>query len=84
MYVNDFDKNGTAEQIVSVYNEEESYPLALRHDLVMQMPELKKKYLKYESYKEQTVQDIFEPEQLDKALYWEVKETRTAMLPELR
>jgi len=42
MYVYDFDKNRTAEQIISLYNNGESYPLALRHDLVMQMPSLKK------------------------------------------
>ena len=35
--------------------------MALRHDLVMQMPGLKKKYLKYNSYKNQTVHDIFNP-----------------------
>ncbi|MEL6192409.1 MAG: VCBS repeat-containing protein, partial [Bacteroidota bacterium] len=51
MLINDFDQNGSAEQVISVYNDGTSYPLALRHDLVMQMPILKKKYLKYESYK---------------------------------
>ena len=80
MFVNDFDRNGTAEQVVSVFNGEKSYPLALRHDLVMQMPMLKKKYLKYESYKEQTIADIFTPEQLDKAIELEVVETRTSLL----
>ena len=80
MYVNDFDKNGTAEQIVSVYNGEQSYPLALRHDLVMQMPGLKKKYLKYENYKEQTVADIFSEDQLDQAIHWKAVETRSVVL----
>ena len=63
MLVNDFDNNRTAEQIISVYNGDKSYPLVLRHDLIMQLPGLKKKYLYYENYKEQTVEDIF-PEKL--------------------
>jgi enediyne biosynthesis protein E4 len=42
--------------------------LALRHNLIMQLPFLKKKYLKYEDYKLQTVQDIFLPEALKAAV----------------
>ena len=68
MYVSDFDNNGTAEQIVSCYNGDSSYPMLLRHDLVSVLPYLKKKYLKYEDYKLQTVADIFTKEQLDRAL----------------
>ena len=32
LYINDFDQNGTAEQIVCTYNGDQSYPMALRHD----------------------------------------------------
>ena len=67
MYVGDFDKNGSIEQIICTYNGEKSYPMALRHDLVQQIPELKKKYLKYESYKDQTITDIFTEDQLKAA-----------------
>jgi len=45
MYVNDFDQNGTLEQIICTYNGDKSYPMALRHDLLQQLPLLKKKYL---------------------------------------
>ena len=68
LYLSDFDDNGTEEQIMTIYNGEQSYPLVLRHDLVMQMPALKKKYLKYHSYKEQRVEDIFSEAQLKNAL----------------
>jgi len=68
MYVNDFDNNGSIEQIVCTYNGEKSYPMALRHDLISQIPSLKKKYLKYESYKDATITDIFTPEQMQEAL----------------
>jgi hypothetical protein len=68
MYVNDFDQNGTIEHIVCTFNGEKSYPLALRHDLISQLPFLKKKYLKYESYQDQTITDIFTPEQMKGAV----------------
>ncbi|MDZ4680386.1 MAG: VCBS repeat-containing protein [Saprospiraceae bacterium] len=68
LYVNDFDENGTAEQILCTYNGERSYPLVLRQDLVAQLPSLKKKYLKHAAYKEQTIEDIFTPQQLERAI----------------
>ncbi|MCB0853307.1 MAG: VCBS repeat-containing protein, partial [Bacteroidetes bacterium] len=80
MHTNDFDGNGTAEQIVSVFNGDGSYPLALRHDLIAQMPVLKRKYLKYESYKNQRVEDIFSPEQLERAVKMEIYMTETSLL----
>ena len=78
--VNDFDGNGSVEQIISVYNGDESYPLVLKHDLIAQMPELKKKYLKYQNYKEQTLQDIFEPEQLEGSVKLEANQLQSSIL----
>jgi hypothetical protein len=72
MYVGDFDSNGSVEQIICTYNGEKSYPMVLKHDLVSVIPSLKKKYLKYESYKGQTVEDIFTKEQLSEATKLEV------------
>ncbi len=80
IYVNDFDENGTPEQLISQYNGDESYPMVLRHDLVMQMPSLKKKYLKYKDYKEQTVDDIFSSEQIRKSVKKEVYTLETSLL----
>src|SRR5260221_6294319 len=72
MYVSDFDKNGSIEQIICTYNGEKSYPMVLRHDLIQQIPNLKKKYLKYESYKDQIITDIFSEEELKDAIKLEV------------
>jgi hypothetical protein len=72
MYVADFDRNSSAEQIITVYNGDKPYPLALRHDLVAQLPALKKKYLKYASYQGQQVTDIFPKNSLAEALRWDV------------
>ncbi|HOW08814.1 MAG TPA: VCBS repeat-containing protein [Bacteroidales bacterium] len=64
MYVNDFDLNGTVEQIICAFDGELSYPFALKHDLTRQIPALGRKYPKYEMYKDQQITDIFSPEQL--------------------
>ena len=69
MYVNDFDLNGTAEQIICVYDGDKSYPLALKHDLTRQIPALEQKYPKYEMYKDQQITDIFTPEQLKNSIH---------------
>src|SRR5260221_10309119 len=80
MYVSDFDKNGSVEQIICTYNGEKSYPMALRHDLISQIPSLKKKFLKYESYKDATITDIFTPEQMTGALKLEAYNLATSIL----
>jgi len=80
MYINDFDKNGTVEQIVCTFNGDKSYPLTLRHDLTVQIPSLKKKFLKYESFKDQTITDIFTPQEMEKAMKLEVYELSSSIL----
>lgn len=79
MYVSDFDQNGTIEQIICTFNDK-SYPMVLRHDLVTQIPSLKKKYLKYDAYKDQLISDIFSPEELARAIKLEVFELASSVL----
>lgn len=80
MWVSDFDQNGTVEQIISTFNGDKSYPLALKHDLLSQIPSLKKKFLKYESYKDATINDIFTPEQLNAATKLEATNFSSSIL----
>lgn len=80
LYVNDFDSNGKVEQILCAYQGDESYPMVLRHDLVMQMPHLKKQYLKYENYQGQRISDIFAPEVLEKSVVLKAVNLSTSLL----
>lgn len=80
MWVSDFDQNGTVEQIICTYEGDKSYPMVLRHDLLSQIPSLKKKYLKYESYKNQTITDIFSEEQLKSSVKAEAKTLVTSII----
>ncbi|MBX2945447.1 MAG: VCBS repeat-containing protein [Cyclobacteriaceae bacterium] len=67
LFTNDFDGNGTLEHIYARDVGGKILPFTLKHEIVAQMPSLKKKYLKYESYNKHTVQDIFTPTQLKDA-----------------
>ncbi len=79
MYINDFDLNGSAEQVICVYEGDSAYPMALKHDLTRQIPVLLKKYPRYELYKEQTITDIFAPEQLANAIKLDVAQLESAL-----
>jgi hypothetical protein len=67
MYVSDFDLNGSIEQIICSYNGDTSYPVAMKDDLVNQIPSLQTKYPKFDDYKNATIDDLFPPEVLGKA-----------------
>ena len=80
MYVNDFDGNGTAEQVVATYENGKEYPAPLLHDLVKRLPGLRKRYLKYADFGNQTVQDIFGAEALAAGLRYTATEFRSAVV----
>ena len=79
MYVKDFDRNGSDEQIVSVYNHGKSYPIVMRDDLIKALPYLKARYLNYKDYALQTVTDIFTPAELKGAIFKEARTLTTAL-----
>jgi len=59
MYVKDFDGNGFPEQILTLYENGKSLPLALRDELTSVLPYLKPRYPKYSDYAGRTVEQIF-------------------------
>ena len=77
LWTSDFDRNGRIEQILALNHEGLSYPMALRHDLVQQIPFIALRYPTYKSFAGATVHDIFSPEQLDRAIYLEAIELRS-------
>ena len=79
LYVNDFDGNKTAEQIITMYHGEQSYPLTLRNDLVMQMPGLKKKYLYFSDYQDKTIEEILPKKTLETAAKVKVGNTASSV-----
>ncbi len=80
LYVNDFDANGTPEPIITQFKGDTAYPITLRHDLVMQLPHLKKKYQKYHDYKGQTIHDVFPAEVINRSVHREVYRLQSSLL----
>jgi hypothetical protein len=68
MYVNDFDLNGSIEQVICTYNGDKSYPLPLKDEIISQIPSLGAKYKKFDEYKDQTINDIFPQDILKRSI----------------
>lgn len=67
MYVNDFDDNGTREQVLTYHLGGKEIPFANKAELEKQMPVLKKKFLYAEDFAKATISDIFGKDKLNAA-----------------
>ncbi len=67
MYLNDFDNNGSLDQIICSYNDGISYPVASLDDLASQITGFGNKYPNYSDFGGKTVLDIFGKSILDKS-----------------
>jgi hypothetical protein len=65
MYYNDFDDNGTREQIVTYYQQGIEIPMAAKMDLEKQMPFIKKKYLYAGDFSKASLQKVFTASKLN-------------------
>ncbi|MCY3630450.1 MAG: VCBS repeat-containing protein [Bacteroidota bacterium] len=77
MWVADFDRNGSVEQVLARTIDGLQLPWHLRHDLVGQIPHLVRTFPTYASYAEATIQDIFSEEELSRATHLRVNELRS-------
>ncbi|MCY4223351.1 MAG: VCBS repeat-containing protein [Bacteroidetes bacterium] len=77
MWVGDFDRNGSIEQVFARTINGILFPWHLRHDLVRQIPHLVRTFPTYASYAEATIFDIFSEEELAQSLHLQVHELRT-------
>lgn len=73
MWVGDFARNGRFEHILTRPIDGENYPVALHHDLLDNIPNLRQKYPTYASYANESVDQIFTTEQLDNSLELQAK-----------
>ena len=80
LYVNDFDKNGQTECVTTYYKSDGiDYPYFLRGDMSTQLPFLKKKFLRYDSYAGKTIAEIFSKDQLSSAAMLQVSLAQTGI-----
>ncbi|MEL7065058.1 MAG: FG-GAP-like repeat-containing protein, partial [Bacteroidota bacterium] len=80
LYVNDFDRNGAVEQIVAYYEGDQLMPFVRLPELSMQMPLIKKKYLRFSSFMGQDMATVFGEEKLDQSIVSEARELRSSIL----
>ena len=57
--INDFDQNGSLEQILHHHENGKSIPWVLKNTLLKQIPSLKKQILTYAAYKDKTLEELF-------------------------
>jgi enediyne biosynthesis protein E4 len=75
MYVKDMDGNGSVEQILTYNRNDKWFPVATKDEMGKQMPSIiNKRFTDYSLYAGKTIEDIFYPEQLEKA---DIKEVNT-------
>jgi hypothetical protein len=68
LFTNDFDSNGTIEQIATRSIEGKDIPINLKQELAKQIPSIKKKNLSYADYAKKSVQEIFAQEVVGNSL----------------
>ncbi len=68
MWVNDFDNNGTLEQIVTRNFDGKDFPINMKKDLTTQMSSLKKQNLKASDYAKRSIEELFPSELLKNSI----------------
>ncbi len=68
MYVNDFDNNGRAEQVITYYLQGKEMPFASKIQLEKSLPVLKKKFLYAEDFAKASLDQLFDKEKLNQSL----------------
>ena len=80
MYVDDFDKNGQTECIPVYYKTDgKAYPYFLKGEMEMQLPMLKKNFLRFSEYAGKSIEQIFPASELKHATVLTVDQTQTAV-----
>jgi hypothetical protein len=79
LQINDYDQNGSIEQIMTQYEGDSTYPLALKSTLIKQLPALRKQLLTYDSYKNKRMEDLFPQEILARNIGLNVHTLETSL-----
>ncbi len=68
MWINDFDYNGTIEQVITQFDNGNDYPIHQKKELTNQLVSLKKQNLKASDYASRTIQELFSKEIIDNSI----------------
>ncbi|MBZ9778614.1 VCBS repeat-containing protein [Psychroflexus sp. CAK8W] len=77
MWVNDFDNNGTIEQIFTRHINGKDFPLHMKKELTGQIVSLKKKNIKASEYAKKTIQELFSEDIIETTLLKQANTSET-------
>ncbi|HXH18728.1 MAG TPA: VCBS repeat-containing protein [Chitinophagales bacterium] len=80
LYCSDFDNSGSADIVIATSEGKNQYPVYGLSRLSEQMPFLRSKFPSYQNFAEATLEDIFTPRELKKALRFQAKEFRSSII----
>ena len=79
MYINDFDDNGTLEQIHTRDFDGADKPIHIKNELISQITVLKKTNLKFSEYAKKDIYSLFSEDKVTGAIIKEVNESRSVV-----
>jgi hypothetical protein len=79
MYINDFDKNGSFEQVICYKRDHQDFPIVDKDELLSQLPYLKNKLLYFKDYEKATINSIFDKTTIDESLVVEANHFKTTL-----
>ncbi|MEO6526931.1 MAG: VCBS repeat-containing protein [Gemmatimonadaceae bacterium] len=80
LFVKDFERNGSVEQLLATYNAGVSYPVTLRNDLLEALPSLAPRYPTFAGYARQRTADVFSKAELEDAVVKQANEFATSLV----
>lgn len=83
LFINDIDQNGSVEHLFTQKSGDRHVLFTLKHELERQIPSIKKRFLKYSSYNNQSLEEIFSAAELEKAVVQEANFFSSAIMMNL-
>ncbi|MEM1258964.1 MAG: VCBS repeat-containing protein [Bacteroidota bacterium] len=68
LWINDFDNNGTIEQLVTITEDGKDYPIHQKKEVTNQLVSLKKENLRASEYAKRTIQELFQKEIMEQSI----------------
>ena len=68
LYINDFDDNGSLEQIICYKIGDRYFPIFDKDEMVKQIPSIKKRMFYYNDYADLSISEIFDKKKLEKSI----------------
>ena len=77
MWVNDYDDNGTIEQLVTLNRDGKDYPLHMKKEMISQLVFLKKENIKASEYARKTIEELIPDQKIQNSIVKDAKISET-------